>query len=40
MNGYPMISSHITNKEAMKQNTLYPIGYSAISMLNGYMISN
>ena len=33
-----MISSHITNKEAMKQNMLYPIEYSVITMLNGYMI--
>ena len=35
-----MLSSHTTNKEAMKQNILYPIGYPIISMLNGYMISN
>ena len=34
-----MISSHITNKEAMKQNILYPIGYLVITMFNGYMIS-
>ena len=35
-----MIFSHITNKDAMKQNILYPIEYSIISMLNSYMISN
>ena len=34
-----MITTHITNKEAMKQNMLYPIGYSVITMLNGYTIS-
>ena len=35
-----MISSHITNKEVMKQNILYPIGYLVRSILNGYMLSN
>ena len=30
-----MLSSYTTNKEATKQNVLYPIGYSI--MLNGYM---
>ena len=34
-----MIFSHITNKEAIKQNILYPIGYSVITLLNGYRIS-
>ena len=34
-----MISSHITNKEAMKQNILYPVGYLVITVLNGYTIS-
>ena len=34
-----MISSHITNKEASKQNVLYPIGYTVITMLIGYMTS-
>ena len=37
--GYPIISSHITNKEVMKQNILYSIGYLVRSILNGYMIS-
>ena len=35
-----MISSHITNKEVMKQNILYPIGYLVRSISYGYMISN
>ena len=35
-----MLSSHTTNKEAMKQNILYPIVYSIILMLNSYTISN
>ena len=39
VNGYPMISSHINNKEAMKQNILYPIRYSIITLLNSYMTS-
>ena len=34
-----MISSHITKKEASKQNVLYPIGYTVITMLIGYMTS-
>ena len=34
-----MISSHITNKEASKQNVLYPIGYMVITMLIGYTTS-
>ena len=32
-----MLSSHTTNKEVMKQNILYPIGYLIILMLNGCM---
>ena len=36
--GYPMLSSHTTNKEVVKQNILYPIGYSIILMLNSYMV--
>ena len=35
-----MLSSHTTNKEVMKQNILYPIGYSIILILNGYMAIN
>ena len=34
-----MISSHITNKEASKQNALYPIGYMVITMSISYTIS-
>ena len=34
-----MISSHITNKEASKQNALYPIGYTVITMSISYMTS-
>ena len=34
-----MISSHITNKEASKQNVWYPIGYMVITMSIGYMTS-
>ena len=37
--GYPMISFHITNKEASKQNVLYPIGYMVIPMSIGYTTS-
>ena len=36
--GCPMLSSHTTNKEVMKQNILYPIGYSIILMLYSYMV--
>ena len=39
VNGYPMISSHITNKEAMKQNILHPIGYLVPTILISYMTS-
>ena len=34
-----MISSHITNKEASKQNALYSIGYMVITKSIGYMTS-
>ena len=34
-----MISSHITNKEASKQNVLYPVGYMVIMVSISYMIS-
>ena len=33
-----MLSSHTTNKEVMKQNILYAIGYSIIVMLHGYTV--
>ena len=38
--GYPMIASHITNKEVSKQKVLYPTGYMVIIMLIGYNIHN
>ena len=34
-----MIASHIINKEVSKQNVLYPIGYTVITMAIGYMTS-
>ena len=34
--GYPMISSHITNKEVSKQKILYPMRYTVIVMSIGY----
>ena len=34
-----MISSHITNKEASKQNVLYPIGYMVITVSISYTTS-
>ena len=35
-----MLSSHTTNKEVMKQNILYPIGYSIIRILKDYAAIN
>ena len=38
MSGYPMIASHITNKEVSKYKVMYPMGYTVIIMSISYYI--